>query len=122
MYIEPDGDRVIDVFEEPAPYLRVEKQGFDELTQDGNARYRIKVWNDGSAPAENVILTDAMDGHAPSIAVRPVLAARIERDWDAAESVLEPLNSNERAETLLMVLGMRDRIRTVDRLQEQRGY
>jgi len=62
MYIEPDGDRVIDVFEEPAPYLRVEKQGFDELTQDGNARYRIKVWNDGSAPAENVILTDAMDG------------------------------------------------------------
>ena len=62
MYIEPDGDRVIDVFEEPAPYLRVEKQGFGELTQGGNARYRIKLLNEGSAPAENVLLTDAMDG------------------------------------------------------------
>ena len=63
MYVEPDDqDRVIDVFEEPAPYLLVEKEGFGELAQGGNAHYRITLWNDGSGPAEDVLLTDYLDG------------------------------------------------------------
>ncbi len=64
MYIEPDGDRVIDVFEEPAPYLRVQMEALGELTQSGNAQYLISLWNEGSAPAEEIVLTDEMDGLA----------------------------------------------------------
>lgn len=58
----------------------------------------------------------------PASHVRPIAAALIERDWAAAEALLEPMNATERAETLLAVLGMRGRVVTIERVQADRGY
>lgn len=62
MYLEPDHDRVIDVFAEPAPHLRIEKRGFGALAEGGNAHFEIELWNEGNAAAEDVVVTDVMEG------------------------------------------------------------
>ena len=59
MYIEPDLDRVINVFREPGPDLAVEKwtEGGDQVMAGGYMIYNVRVVNDGDAPALGV-LTD----------------------------------------------------------------
>lgn len=62
MYVEPDLDRVIDVFEEPAPYLRIEQRVAVAPAEGGNIRFEIEVSNEGSGAAEDVVVTDVMEG------------------------------------------------------------
>ena len=61
MYIEPDDDRVIDVYREPAPYLTLDMQTQGEAGVGGNYLFRITYQNQGDAPAYdvNIVLTDA---------------------------------------------------------------
>ena len=61
MYLEPgDDDRVIEVVVEPAPHLVIEKWGLGEPGAGGNMVYGIRYHNAGSAPADNVTITDNM--------------------------------------------------------------
>ena len=62
MYLEPDDDMVINVFREPAAYLRIDKSAAGQLAAAGNYRFQIEYWNQGDAPAENVVITDTMVG------------------------------------------------------------
>lgn len=62
MYIEPDGDRIIDVYREPASHLHINKWSDSDAAESGNQRYTIEFWNDGDAPATNVVITDSMSG------------------------------------------------------------
>jgi uncharacterized repeat protein (TIGR01451 family) len=61
MYIEPDDDRVINVFQEPAPEL-----GVGKWSAGGNARpggvlvYGMQYRNDGTAFGENVLIEDTL--------------------------------------------------------------
>jgi uncharacterized repeat protein (TIGR01451 family) len=61
MYLEPDGDRVINVFMEPAPDMRVEKwtEG-SEAAPGGPAVFTIRYENEGNADATTVLLTDTL--------------------------------------------------------------
>lgn len=61
MYIEPDdGDRVINVFREPAPNLWVNKQSQGDPAAGGNFVYQIEYQNGGEGEAANVVLTDTL--------------------------------------------------------------
>jgi uncharacterized repeat protein (TIGR01451 family) len=62
MYIEPDGDRVINVFREPVPHLRIEKSADGTPAEGGNFAFTIEYWNDGEGAAENVVITDTLLG------------------------------------------------------------
>ena len=60
-YQEPDGEWVINVFEEPAPNMRVEKQAEgDEVAAGGPVIFSIAYRNEGDAEAGTVILTDTL--------------------------------------------------------------
>jgi uncharacterized repeat protein (TIGR01451 family) len=61
-YQEPDGDRIFNVFEEPAPYLRIEKWSDDEPGESGNTVFHIQYRNDGGADAEDTAIRDVMEG------------------------------------------------------------
>jgi uncharacterized repeat protein (TIGR01451 family) len=64
IYWEPDGDAVLDVYREPAPYLRVEKWLQGQPGEGGNVQFALRYWNEGDAPAEDVVLTDTLEGMA----------------------------------------------------------
>ncbi|MFZ0547110.1 MAG: PKD domain-containing protein [Candidatus Promineifilaceae bacterium] len=64
MYLEPDIDRVIDVYRDPTPYLRVNKWANSAPAEGGNFVFHLEYWNDGDADAENVVLTDTLEGFA----------------------------------------------------------
>ncbi|MBN1317555.1 MAG: DUF11 domain-containing protein [Anaerolineales bacterium] len=59
---EPDGDNVINVFEQPMPDMRVEKwgEGSGEALAGGPVIYTIRYRNQGNADAETVVLTDTL--------------------------------------------------------------
>lgn len=61
MYIEPDEDRVIDIFRQPAPYLTLDMQTQGEPGVGGNYLFQITYQNQGDAPAYdvNIVLTEA---------------------------------------------------------------
>ncbi len=61
MYFEPDGDRVINVFREPAPDLRVEKwaDGNGAATPGSPVVFNIRYQNQGEGAGE-AILTDTL--------------------------------------------------------------
>jgi len=59
-YTEPDGSEVINVFEEPAPDMRVEKWSEGEGEAGGPAVFTIRYRNEGEAEAETVLLTDTL--------------------------------------------------------------
>ena len=61
-YYEPDGDRVINVFREPPPHLRINKSADGNPSQDGNFVFHIQYWNDGGADAEGTLITDTLEG------------------------------------------------------------
>ena len=62
MYVEPDGDRVINVFQETAPDGGVEKwiEGSGEVMPGGPVVFTIRYRNDGEAVAETLTLTDTL--------------------------------------------------------------
>jgi uncharacterized repeat protein (TIGR01451 family) len=62
MYLEPDDDRIINVFREPAPYLRIEKWADAQAGEGGNFVFHINFRNEGDGLAENVVITDIMEG------------------------------------------------------------
>ena len=62
MYVEPDGDRVINVFREPAPHLRINKRADGAPAAGGNFVFTIEYWNDGEGAAENAVITDTLLG------------------------------------------------------------
>ncbi|HET6444592.1 MAG TPA: PKD domain-containing protein [candidate division Zixibacteria bacterium] len=61
-YFEPDGDAVTNGFIEPAPYLHIEKWADGEPAEGGNFLYHINFWNDGDSAAENVVITETLEG------------------------------------------------------------
>ncbi|MFN2228748.1 MAG: hypothetical protein ACK2VA_03170, partial [Anaerolineae bacterium] len=64
IYWEPDGDGIIDVYREPTPHLRVEKWTQGQPGAGGNMQFTLRYWNEGDAPAEDVVLTDTLEGMA----------------------------------------------------------
>ncbi|MBN2148574.1 MAG: DUF11 domain-containing protein, partial [Anaerolineales bacterium] len=62
MYVEPDEDRVINVFREPAPDLRVEKWtwGSGTVMPGGSVIFTIYYRNDGDATADTFTITDTL--------------------------------------------------------------
>ncbi|NOZ51232.1 MAG: DUF11 domain-containing protein, partial [Chloroflexi bacterium] len=62
MYVEPDGDRVINVFLESAPDVGVEKwsEGSGQVMPGGPVVFTIRYRNDGEAVAETLTLTDTL--------------------------------------------------------------
>jgi uncharacterized repeat protein (TIGR01451 family) len=63
MYIEPDLDRVIDVYREPQAHLRISQWVRGDAAEGGNLVFRIHIRNDGDA-AENVVVTATAGGLA----------------------------------------------------------
>jgi uncharacterized repeat protein (TIGR01451 family) len=62
MYLDPSGDGVIDVYREAAPYLRIHKQANGAPGQDGHLRFQIGYSNAGDGIAENVVISDTLQG------------------------------------------------------------
>jgi uncharacterized repeat protein (TIGR01451 family) len=61
-YIEPDGDSVINVYPMAKPNLRIEKSADGDPAVGGNMVFKIRYSNDGNALAEDVMLTDTLEG------------------------------------------------------------
>ena len=71
MYLEPDdGDRVINVFWEPAPDLNVNKgpEGHNEFVPGGQAVFWIYYSNEGDAVADPALLIDTLPPGATYVA------------------------------------------------------
>jgi uncharacterized repeat protein (TIGR01451 family) len=65
-YQEPDGDWVINMFEEPAPDINVQKwaEGSGQAYPGGPVVFGLYVQNQGWGPASQVILTDTLPANA----------------------------------------------------------
>lgn len=61
-YQEPDGDWVINVFEEPAPRLFIAQWANGQPAEGGNFIFRIEYLNEGGAPAEDTVITATLHG------------------------------------------------------------
>ena len=59
-YVGLDSNDVINVFQEPAPRLRINKWADGNPGEGGNFTFHIEYWNDGAAPAEDVVITDTL--------------------------------------------------------------
>jgi uncharacterized repeat protein (TIGR01451 family) len=59
-YIQPDGNWVGAIFQEPAANVAVDKYGQGQPAPGGNYVYRINYHNYGNADAHNVVLTDTL--------------------------------------------------------------
>ncbi len=62
MYIEPDGDRVINSVHAPAPYLSVDTWSDGNPAEGGNMDFYIQYRNEGDAIAENTLITATLEG------------------------------------------------------------
>jgi len=62
IYTEPDGDQVSNVYREPAAHMMIDKWSEGNPGEGGNFQYQINYWNDGDLTAENVVITDTMEG------------------------------------------------------------
>ncbi len=68
MYIEPDGDRVIDVYADPAPDMRIDKWPVgNQVAPGGPVVFGISYQNDGNAAADMVIITDTLPANTTYI-------------------------------------------------------
>jgi uncharacterized repeat protein (TIGR01451 family) len=61
-YVEPDGDRIYNAFTEPAPRLQINKWANGSPAEGGNFVFHLDYKNDGGAPAENVVITETLQG------------------------------------------------------------
>ena len=57
-----DGNWVYNVFKAPAPHIRINKSSYGAPGEGNNFVYQIQYFNDGAALAENVVITDTMQG------------------------------------------------------------
>ncbi|MFZ5808602.1 MAG: hypothetical protein ACOY16_04890 [Chloroflexota bacterium] len=62
MYVEPDLDRVMNIFPDVKPNLRIEKWADGNPAEGANIAFKIRIFNDGNGVAENTILTDTLEG------------------------------------------------------------
>jgi len=95
MYAEPDGDRVINVFYEPAPDLSVNKwaEGSGQAAPGQPVVFHMRYGNEGEAVASTITLTDTLPAEltyaSDSSGVAPLVAGN-EVVW-----TLGPLNPGE---------------------------
>lgn len=62
-YTEPEGNSVLTYLANPAPHLRIEKwMDGNVVGEGGNTVFHVQYHNDGDAPAEDVIITDTLQG------------------------------------------------------------
>jgi len=61
-YVERGGDAVRTHPENPAPYLEIRKQAYGTPGEGGNVGFHIEYRNRGGIAAENVVITDTMEG------------------------------------------------------------
>jgi uncharacterized repeat protein (TIGR01451 family) len=61
-YREPQGHQIYNAFTEPAPYLRINKWADGSPGEGGNFVFHVEYANDGGAPAEDVVITDTLQG------------------------------------------------------------
>ncbi len=59
-YQEPDGDWVINVFQDVPPQLEITKRGEGHPTTGGNFEYVVNFRNTGGGVAENTVITDTL--------------------------------------------------------------
>jgi uncharacterized repeat protein (TIGR01451 family) len=63
-YQEPDGDWVVNVFEEPVARLFITQWSQGQPAEGGNFTFRIEYLNEGGASAENTVITATLHGFA----------------------------------------------------------
>jgi uncharacterized repeat protein (TIGR01451 family) len=63
-YVEHDGDEVVRVFRELGSHLSIQKWADADAAEGGNFVFRIEYRNDGEGPAEDVVITDTLQGMA----------------------------------------------------------
>ena len=97
-YQEPDGDRVINVFKEPAPNVRVEKwaEGSGQVMPGGPVIFTLRYRNDGDAEATTIYLTDTLPVNTTYVADSSGVAPTIGAGWVAW--TLGPLGPGEEAQ------------------------
>ena len=61
-YTEPDGDRVQTHPPNPAPQISINKWANGIPGEGGNLGFQVQYWNDGGLAAEDVIITDTLQG------------------------------------------------------------
>ncbi len=61
-YTEPDGDSVQAHPENPAPYVRIQKWAEGMAGEGGNVAFRLQYTNEGGLLAENVVISDTLQG------------------------------------------------------------
>ncbi len=59
-YIEPDGDQVFNIFEEPVPRVSIYTWADGQPAAGGNFVLTVQYHNDGGASAENVVITSTL--------------------------------------------------------------
>jgi uncharacterized repeat protein (TIGR01451 family) len=103
MYLEPDGDRVINVFHEPAPDMRVEKwvEGNDQVTPGGPAVFNIRYRNEGDAVAQTILLTDTLPANTTYVTDTSGFPANV--GAGLVTWTLGPLDPDEEEEFLLVL-------------------
>lgn len=95
MYVEPDTDRVINTFQEPAPDLRVEKwaEGNGQVLPGAPAVFNLRVSNDGDATAASLTLTDTLPANTAYLSDTSGVAPATGAGWLAW--TLGPLDAGE---------------------------
>lgn len=61
-YQEPDGDWVLNAFQEPTPHLRIQTWADGNPAEGGNFTFHIQYQNGGGADAEDVVITGTLQG------------------------------------------------------------
>jgi len=62
-YTEPEGNSVLTYVANPAPHLRIDKWlDGAAVGEGGNAVFHVQYHNQGDAPAEDVVITDTLQG------------------------------------------------------------
>jgi uncharacterized repeat protein (TIGR01451 family) len=103
MYVEPDGDRVINVFQEPAPNLYVNKwaEGNGQSAPGQPVVFHLEYGNYGDAVASTITLSDTLPANttysSDSSGVTPVIAGN-EVVW-----AFDPLDPGENKEFYLVL-------------------
>ena len=60
--MEPDGDLVINVFPETRPHVAIYKWTDGNPAVGGNVLFKVQYWNQNRGTAENVVITDTLEG------------------------------------------------------------
>ncbi len=102
-YQEPDGDRVYNVFREPAPNMRIEKwaEASGQAMPGGPAVFTLRYRNEGDAEATAIYLTDTLPANTVYVADGSGVAPTIGAGWVAW--TLGPLGPGEERQFQLVL-------------------